>query len=128
MRAINRTRLSDSVRRLSPATRPHNGHADLGAEHVLPPRQALNMYKSNEAAAGSFPAGRVTRRPALRARFLLDGVGFALLRGTLDFVLCALAGVTALPPTAGGGGATGHARGPALLAATAPLVRVARGR
>src|SRR2546423_14355098 len=115
MRAINRTRLSDSVRRLSPATRPHNGHADLGAEHVLPPRQALNMYKSNEAAAGSFPAGRVTRRPALRARLLLDGVGFALLRGTLDFVLCALAGVTPPPPTPRAGAGTPHGWGPALL-------------
>src|SRR2546430_2018744 len=127
MRAINRTRLSDSVRRLSPATRPHNGHADLGAEHVLPPRQALNMYKSNEAAAGSFPAGRVTRRPALRARFLLDGVGFALLRGTLDFVLCALAGLTALQLTAGVGGTTDHAWVLALLPPTALVVLFARG-
>lgn len=84
------------------------------------------MYNANEAA-GPYPAGRTARRPALRARVVLDGVGFAVLRGTIDFVLCALAGLTALQLSAGSGGATDHAWVLALLPPIALVVLFARG-
>ena len=84
------------------------------------------MYNANEAA-GPYPAGRTARRPAFRARVVLDGVGFAVLRGTVDFVLCALAGLTALQVSAGSGDATDHAWVLALLPPIALVVLFARG-
>jgi exopolysaccharide biosynthesis polyprenyl glycosylphosphotransferase len=83
------------------------------------------MYKQNEVAG--FPVGRVSRGPGFRARVVLDGVGFAWLRGAVDFGLCVLAGLSALPLAAGAGGATDHGWVLVLLPPVAVVVLFARG-